>query len=222
MIGPGRHPGTTEGEGGETATHTTSSTTESPSAKGGETERPQKRHEPTKAHNQAKGDNYRKTKRNQPKQQNKGQPKGRGWTATMRRQSGGGAEKGHAIRTHRATWPMRAEISDTQGTHSLGHNIKLTTKGGETRARKSKGRKGRGEGIATSYFVQCIRGNGVCPIEGSHSNYCQSRRKQDAALPALRHEDAARCTCPERLPDHHQASVFVASDWEIRVFVHVA
>ena len=117
---------------------------------------------------------------------------------------------------------MRAEISDTQGTHSLGHNIKLTTKGGETRARKSKGRKGRGEGIATSYFVQCIRGNGVCPIEGSHSNYCQSRRKQDAALPALRHEDAARCTCPERLPDHHQASVFAASDLEIRVLVHVA
>ena len=108
-------PGNNRGGRGETATHTTSSTTESPSAKGGETERPQKRHEPTKAHNQAKGDNYRKkTERNQPKQQNKGQPKGRGWTATMRRQSGGGAEKGHAIRTHRATWPTTVKVPLSQ------------------------------------------------------------------------------------------------------------
>ena len=53
----------------------------------------------------------------------------------------GGAEKRHAIRTHRVTWPMRAEISDTQGTHSLGHNIKLRTKGvkhGPERARGGK------------------------------------------------------------------------------------
>ena len=160
-------PGNNRGEGGDSHTHHKQHNRE-PQCKGGETERPQKRHEPTKAHNQAKGDNHRKnTERNQPKQQNKGQPKGRGWTATMRRQSGGGAE-GAAIRTHRATWPMRAEISDTQGTHSLGHNIKLTTKGvkhGPERAREERQRRESLRHTSCNVFevMVFVRSKGLIP-----------------------------------------------------------
>ena len=171
MIGPGRHPGTTEGEGGRQPRTTQAAQPRAPVQKGGgETERPQKRHEPTKAHTQAKGDNQRKqTERNQPKQQNKKQPKGRGWTATMRRQSGGGAEKGHAIRTHRATWPVRAEIRDTQGTHSLRHKTKSTKRGVKHGPERARG--GKAEGRESLRHTSCnvfevmlfVRSKGLIP-----------------------------------------------------------
>ena len=52
------------------------------------------------------------TERNQPKQQNKGQPKGRGWTATMRRQSGVELKRGmqYAPTEPLGQWGQRSVI----------------------------------------------------------------------------------------------------------------
>ena len=170
---------------------------------------------------QARKDRQRRhTKTDPSRRPNKNHPRGEESTATQGCQTGGGSEKGHAIRSHKATRPVRAEHQPVPRENKPG--VQNQTKG-ETRAGRSKeGEKGRGGVIATSFFVWYIRDNVVYQIEASHSNYCRLRRKQDAALPALQHEAAVRCTCPERLLDHHLAFSFVVSDLEILVLAHVA
>ena len=201
---PGNNRG---GRGGDSHTHHKQHNRE-PQCKGG---RNREATEETRAN---KGTQPSKRRQPPKKQQNKRQPKGRGWTATMRRQSGGGAEKGHAIRTHRATWPMRAEISDTQGTHSLGHNIKLTTKGVKHGPERARG--GKAEGRESLCHTSCnvfevmvfVRSKGLIPTVANREGNRMQRfllfgtKTQPVALVpegirfrSLRLGNSRPCTC---------------------------